>query len=68
MQHFTFTLHDDVNSDSPIFSSLPNSSTTVTVSGELNLDTLCDYFTQFVRGCGYVLPENSRIGVTNEDF
>lgn len=67
MQHFTFTLEDGTDHDSPFRSSLPNSKVTVTVDGEIDLTTLCEYFTQFVQGCGYVLPENSRIGVT-EDY
>jgi hypothetical protein len=61
-------MHDEVDLDSVLRNALPNSTTTVNVSGELTLDTLCDYFTQFVRGCGYVLPENSKIGVTHQDF
>lgn len=64
MQNFTFTLEDSNGWDSPC--RLPNSTTTVTVEGEIDLTTLCQYFTQFVRGCGYVLPENTVIGVTEE--
>ena len=66
MQQFTFMLEDGTNVDSPLRSSLPNSTVTVTVEGEIDLTTLCQYFTQFVRGCGYVLPENTVIGVTEE--
>lgn len=64
MQNFTFTLEDGNGVDS--FLRLPNSTVTVTVDGEIDLTTLCQYFTQFVRGCGYVLPENTVIGVTEE--
>lgn len=66
MQQFTFMLEDGTNVDSPLRSSLPGTTTTVTVEGEIDLTTLCQYFTQFVRGCGYVLPENTVIGVTEE--
>jgi hypothetical protein len=66
MQRFTFTLEDGGNPDSFVSAGLPNSTTTVELEGEINLNTLCDYFTQFVKGCGYVLPENTVIGVTEE--
>lgn len=66
MQYFTFTLND-VNENGN-FGSPPDSHTTVSLQGEVTLTTLCDYFAQFVRGCGYVLPENSTIGVVEEDF
>lgn len=66
MQQFTFTLEDGADYNSAFRSSIPNSTNTLTVEGEIDLTTLCQYFTQFVRGCGYVLPENTVIGVTEE--
>lgn len=67
MQYFTFTLHESgTNGDSYIVR-IPVSTHTLSVEGDLSLDEVCDYFQQFVVGCGYHLKPGSHIGVIDEE-
>lgn len=67
MQNFNFTLHEDgsnqLDGSHPVIPSVCN---TLSVHGDLNLTMLIEHFQQFVVGCGYVLPENTSIGLVEE--
>lgn len=69
MQRFSFTLTENgsnyLDGSHPV---IPASTNTLDVDGDLNLTMLIEYFQQFVVGCGYVLPDNSHIGIVDEDY
>lgn len=68
MQHFNFSCQDDGSNQldglNPLIPAVGN---TLSVHGDLNLEQLLEHFQQFVLGCGYVLPENTQIGLV-EDY
>lgn len=68
MQNFNFTCHEDgSNREDGMYPVIPSVSNTLSVHGDLNLHQLLEQFQQFVVGCGYVLPENTQIGLV-EDY
>lgn len=67
MQYFTFTLREDGTNGDQWVVRIPASTNSMSIEGDLCLEELCDYFMQFVQGCGYHIPPNSRIGVI-EDY
>ena len=68
MQSFTFTCNEDgSNRLDGMYPAIPSVNNTLSVHGDLNLHQLLEHFQQFVVGCGYVLPENTQIGLV-EDY
>lgn len=67
MQYFTFTLREDGTNGDEWIVRIPASTHTLSVDGDLSLDEVCDYFQQFVQGCGYHLKPGSTIGVIDEE-
>jgi hypothetical protein len=67
MQNFNFTLHEDgSNREDGRYPVIPSVYNTLSVHGDLNLTMLIEHFQQFVVGCGYVLPENTSIGLVED--
>ena len=67
MQYFTFTLREDGTNGDEWIVRIPASTNNLSVEGDLGLDELCDYFQQFVQGCGYRIPSGARIGVIEHE-
>ena len=67
MQYFNFTLREDGTNGDAWIVRIPASTNSLSVEGDLSLDELCDYFQQFVQGCGYHLKFGARIGGIDEE-
>ena len=67
MQKFTFTLHEDGTNGDAWIVRIPASTHSLSIEGDLSLYDVCDYFQQFVQGCGYHLKSGARIGVIDEE-
>jgi hypothetical protein len=67
MQYFTFTLREDGTNGDAWIVRIPASTNNLSVEGDLSLDELCNYFQQFVQGCGYHIPSGARIGVIEHE-
>jgi len=67
MQYFTFTLREDGTNGDAWIVRIPASTNSLSIEGDLSLDDVCDYFQQFMQGCGYHLKPGTRIGVIDEE-